>query len=62
MAFNYVSNTKAIWKNKDKKLLLKLAGTMPIEILAKKFTDKTLGSVKAQCFRLGVKFGFTAND
>jgi len=57
--FNSQTN-KTKWSDDERRKLLKLAGTMSIEDLAKAL-GRGLNAVKAQCHRQGVKFGFTAN-
>lgn len=59
MAFNYLSKRKQNdWSKNEKIKLMELAGTMTIENLTKEFPDRSIGAVKAQCHRQGIKYGF----
>jgi len=48
---------KSKWNDSERRLLLRLAGTMTIEELAERL-GRGIVAVKAQCYRQGVKYGF----
>jgi len=48
---------KSKWSDDERRKLMKLAGTMTIEDLAKAL-GRGITAVKGQCHRQGVKYGF----
>ena len=55
---NYNAKTiKSKWNDSERRLLLRLAGTMTIEDLSERL-GRGVTAVKGQCHRQGVKYGF----